>query len=130
MNISKGGDGGWDHVNESGLCPLHQKLSDMPEHVREAVLAAKRKGNAHPSRREKNIRRLGDGMFGKKHSDESKKKMSESQTGERNSQFGKVWVVNISGESMKRDPDDARLLVEKGSWQYGRKWKNAPVVQR
>lgn len=117
MNLRQGGEGSWDWVNEKQLQPKRGHPSFGK------VLVALDKGRKNPSRREQNILNLGEGMLGRDHTNEARQKMSQSHLGKRNSQFGKVWVVDQTNVPKKKDRKSARLLVENGIWQYGRKWK-------
>lgn len=119
MNIAKGGDGGWDFVNESGKCPLHQKHSMMSQELRENINLGKKKAARHPSRISVNIDNLGEGMLGKAHSDDTKAKMSASHLGSANSQFGTRWM-NKNGEVSKVKSYDWDLALKLG-WKFGRK---------
>lgn len=113
MNLNEGGDGGWDYVNENGLKP-------KPGHPSwERIAEGVARGNRHPSRIQKNIERLGTGMLGKKHSVETKRKLADSQTGRKNSQFGTVWMTR-DGKSVKCPNTDVQELESQG-WTRGRK---------
>jgi hypothetical protein len=58
---------------------------------------------------------------GKNHSDETKKLMSESHTGEKNSQFGTCWIFSvIEKRSMKVPLEEIDKYLSQG-WQKGRK---------
>lgn len=119
MNIAKGGDGGWDFVNESGKCPLHQKHSTMSQELREKLDAGKKKAASNPSRHQVNIDNLGSGMLGKIHTIDTKTKMSQSHIGSVNSQFGTRWM-NKNGEVSKVKSHDWDLALKLG-WKFGRK---------
>jgi len=61
-------------------------------------------------------------FLGKKHSDETKLKISQanavSQLGEKNSQYGTCWIT-LNGENKKIKKDDLELYLQEG-WQKGR----------
>lgn len=58
------------------------------------------------------------GMLGKKHTSASRWKMSESKSGRKNSQFGKVWVTNGSVSKTIPKSELLNLSIE---WRLGRK---------
>lgn len=101
-NIASGGDGGIDYFWKNATEEQHKHLSeivkqahkDHPErYINAPIIGAKRLKEKLESGE---IRRDGkyNSMFGKKHSDESKHKMSESHLGDKNSQFGTHWYTN------------------------------------
>ena len=137
-NLKLGGTGGFDYINSLGGqgARLNQNLS----------LISRKRGieNSHKTRRENKsieIKRVntlytkyGNDYFGKmfkgkKHSDESKKKMSISQQGkqkgEKNSQFGTTWIYNLELKlSKKIKKTDLPNYISQG-WLKGRKMKFA-----
>lgn len=66
---------------------------------------------------------------GKKHSDETKEKMrdkhkeNEHQIGEKNSQFGTMWIHNLTEKLNKKIKKEDFLEFESQGWQKGRKIK-------
>lgn len=63
-----------------------------------------------------------NGFFNKKHSDETKKKISESnsisQLGEKNSQFGTCWINDgVTNKKIKKSDLESHLI---GDWKLGR----------
>jgi hypothetical protein len=123
-NLCPGGKGGFGYINKNGLTPvndgserhrarmrraglntidkLHEKFKD-PDFYETWKLSLK---GRPPSR----------GTMGKKYSEETKKKMSESRTGSGNSQFGTMWITN-GNENKKIKKED---LIPEG-WYKGRK---------
>lgn len=131
-NLKVGGCGGFDYINATRNHKEHnQRLADSrnytdPEYlkklsdsVREGIALAKAEGRWVYVRRENFI----NSFLGKTHSTESKAKMSEKaklRTGDKNSQFGMMWIMNSeSGESKKIKKDDR---IPDG-WVKGRKIK-------
>lgn len=91
-----------------------------------------------PEYRKQHVEKISNGLkeagfdprtfLGKTHSEETKRKMSEThklnkhQKGEKNSQFGKCWICNFElqeNKSIKKD--ELRAWLEKG-WIKGRKY--------
>ena len=67
------------------------------------------------------------GFLGKRHTEEHKQKlspiMSEAQSGEKNSNFGKTWIFSLEEKKSKSVPKDyIDEWLAKG-WQIGRKMK-------
>ena len=99
LNISIGGKGGWSRQQRSnGAIGMNKILWNNPEWVKEkkkqlSVDIKKR----HSLGLQKSIQE-NYSWNGKSHSDETKKKMSESRkgkgTGTKNSQYGTCWITN------------------------------------
>jgi len=127
-NLKLGGVGGWDHIdntgNKHGDCFnwYIQKLKD-PEF--------KSKDSKNKSERMKQLHKKGllkyDNFKGKNHSDEVKKKISETQKmktkGEKNSQFGTMWIYNLEEKLSKKIKKEEFPKYEKIGWLKGRKMK-------
>ena len=120
-NLCEGGKGGWSYINRSGLGIGRRFTAESSYKV--AGLGA----NAFRKRYEtdssfrdninvhlKNIRaisleRFPQGtLFGKHHSEETKRKMQVSmngkQTGSKNSQFGSMWITDgVLTQKVKKD---------------------------
>ena len=142
-NLKLGGFGGWDHINThenskkwcaAGIAAYLKRLNE-DEDFRNAVCDRLRRNSKLGSKliiklaREK-LRSIYEstGMWpfsSKTHSEETKLKMSEKaklRTGDKNSQFGTMWIMNPeSGESKKIAKDD---LIPDG-WVKGRKTNNS-----
>jgi hypothetical protein len=132
-NLKVGGFGGWDYINNSEnrseLVKIHRWLEagrktfvrKMKEDVeyRERLLPKYRK-NIEKANVELRKQYPQGTFFGKKHSEEVKahigKKNSITQAGEKNSQFGTMWITNgVENKKIKKtDP------VPEG-WCKGRK---------
>jgi len=124
MNLKTGGDGGImndEHhrkMREGSSKHQKEKWKD-PEYskiISESV--SKTMSNTHKEGKIKY-----DTFTGKKHSEESKKKMSESKkgkgTGKANSQFGTCWITNGT-ETKKVKKEDLEQHLHNG-WRTGRK---------
>ncbi len=138
-NLKLGGSGGWDHINsDDGLRARsanenYQKgrAAGTAAGIAAARTANLKRFNEDDDYRNEVCARLkrfwwtGSEFLGKKHSAETKAKMSEKaklRTGDKNSQFGTMWIMNPeSGESKKIAKDD---LIPDG-WVKGRKTNNS-----
>ncbi len=115
-NLCPGGEGGFGYINENGLSTLN-RLSHESEMKRRASLSIHRKkviasGDLNwqllqqlsaPARNAK----YPLGTFkDKKHSNETRQKMSEKakeRTSEKNSQYGTMWITNgLSNKKIKK----------------------------
>jgi hypothetical protein len=70
------------------------------------------------------VRNVAWGFKGKKHSHDTKKKMSEKATerkGEKNSQFGTCWIMK-NGQSVKIKTEQIEQFIQDG-WTKGRTLK-------
>ena len=72
-NIKLGGEGGWDHCREN--CQTPEALNKRSESAKRAVAEGRLKTLTPESRRNG---QLAKGMLGKKHTSESRKKISEN----------------------------------------------------
>jgi len=129
-NLKKGGFGGFDYVNslidqswkvENGKKSLHmQKVNTDPTY--------RKKLNESVSTRlkiwHKERKISAPNWKGKKHTEESKKKISEklaiSSKGSKNSQYGKMWIHNKSLKNSIRINKNDPLPY---GWELGRKIK-------
>lgn len=124
-NLKVGGFGGWDYLNSTGL----NTSSKTPEQLRKGALRYAEKLNNDPEFRAEHCSRTSDrfkklheaGLVkydtftGKKHTDEARKKISETRrknkvgVGSGNSQFGTSWVWHelFGNKKVKRE-----LIVE------------------
>lgn len=128
-NLTLGGHGGWDHINTNENAAFW-RLSAVEAFVK-LFNEDNDFRNAHCDHLKNNTEKLrsiyksGEWTFSNKtHSVETKMKMSEKaklRTGDKNSQFGTMWILNSeSGESKKIKKD---TLIPDG-WVKGRKIKN------
>jgi hypothetical protein len=116
FNICPGGKGGWGYVNSQDLTDRNTKISRTRRMT--TKLDAAIKDNLAKGRSS------GTGKWpswvGKRHTEESKLKMSlvqlGKQAGEKNSQYGSFWATN--GSVAKKFPKDTPLPE---GWSLGRK---------
>ena len=132
-NLKLGGQGGWDYIIKNNL---HKSHIDKEKHSKAGKIGGnitrekmkdlsykKEFGKKLSLSKQKYFEKGGKGSFvGKKHTEASKKKMSESikitSKGERNSQYGTMWITNgIDSKKIKKDG-----LIPEG-WKKGRKIK-------
>lgn len=136
-NIHEGGFGGFDRINVRGLNNKNdnhkaatearlQKMKDDPEfHAR--MVEASKKGAAKARKNPKfgavdlDALRLKSvaAWTGQKHSEVSKKKMSESHQGTKNHFFGRRWMhySGIGNKPVKADEIDIHIIM---GWIFGR----------
>lgn len=103
-NIKLGGEGGWDYVNKNGLNIGVQFILDNNLHKHQnrssSGLATKKLkvGIFNPKYNEIRSEWSKNSFKNKKHTKETKKqiglKNSFNQKGEKNSQYGKIWITN------------------------------------
>lgn len=116
-NICVGGKGGWSYVNKNGLNNLPGKTisNDHAQAFRNGFFKWIK---LNPTQHSINSG-IGkkDGFKGKKHTEETKKKMSiADRSGKKNSQFGTMWITN-GAENKKIKKNDIIPL----DWYKGRK---------
>ena len=130
INLKYGGEGGWDHVDGSHLTKeMRKEFGRRGGLISGIVMGPKNLIFLHSkeSRNKANktkINRYGNlsGMLNKKHSKESKEKMSESHSGSKNSQYGKCWINHpeLGSKSIDKNLLESFLL---DGWIKGRKLK-------
>lgn len=137
MNLQVGGGGGFineEHMmkcSKAGNIAFREKLKNDPEFFkktsdrnRERLLHLIAEGVVLPIKEINNF-------TGKKHSEESKRKMSESSKdigiGETNSQYNTYWITK-DGVNKKIKKDDLDFYVEKG-WIKGRKYDDELILK-
>lgn len=116
-NLCNGGNGGFSHINRSRSEIEYKrigKLGGQAGTVKKAPHSRKTMLRLHF---EGKLKHDSFGMLGKKHPDISKEKMSQSNKGSGNSQYGSVWINN-GFESKKSKKDNIPI-----GWILGRKIK-------
>jgi len=137
-NIAVGGNGGFYLVNKEGRNHLHNNRENSLKNLELGNdVFIKKLGDIEF--REKWIKAISDSWKEKykngykshwikrKHSEESKKKIGEAnsikQKGEKNSQFGSVWIYNLEEKISKKIKKDELPTYENLGWLKGRKMK-------
>jgi len=133
-NLKIGGEGGWDFINSTGI-------NNSGDNATKAGLASKKSRITNPEKFVKNTKAVSermkkrhkDGLMsydnfkGKKHSEETKKKISEGVSkkakGEGNSQFGLIWIYNLEEKLSKKITKEELKTYENQGWIKGRKIK-------
>lgn len=139
-NLKEGGDGGYDHLNNGSIeqierCIAAGKKTDQHnsfERIRwlrknDAEWCEKYKKNISNGLK-KFFKNGGKPSFeGKKHSDESKQKMSESKkgkyVGEKNPSYGTMWIHSLKEKRSKKINKEDFSEWEAKGWLKGRKMK-------
>ena len=143
-NIKLGGDGGWDHINSNkalkskitraGAFATRDKIRSLPKEIQaefwkkiankvQLVRSSwseeyKDEICAKISNTLKEFYRFNNNpMFGKHHTDISRKKMSETHKGEKNPMHGKIWICN--DETHESKTHLSSLPIPQG-WRKGR----------
>jgi len=121
-NLKIGGFGGWDYLNETGL----NNSTKSKEQLQRGGFKNKGKENPFASRQMKQKHLDGKIKYntftGKTHTDETKQKIGEknsiNQSGEKNSQYGTMWINNgLVNKKIKKED-----IIPDG-WNKGRKIK-------
>ena len=128
MNLKTGGDGGGKIWSEEHMRVFSKAGNDKFKWLLENDVEFKERHSKKMSERMKRVIKNGSFIIptfdwtGKKHSEETKKKMSEAKkgkgTGKVNSQFGTCWITN-SIENKKIKKEELNSYLEKG-WKKGR----------
>ena len=140
-NINVGGSGGWYYINtnhlqgdgKAGRETIKKKLKD-PEYyanfcrkMKEACTEDVRLKRSKSYK--EHIRKFGHNWLGRKHTKQTKEKMSNTfqahnhQQGIKNSHYGHIWVYNEDLKISKSIPKDQFVIYEKQGYKKGRKIK-------
>lgn len=130
-NHAIGGSYGWKNCLKY---KSEEEVQNIRKHAGDAIINLMK----NPEYRKQHVEKISNGLkeagfdprtfLGKTHSEETKRKMSEThkrnnhQKGEKNSQFGKCWIYNLElqeNKSIKKD--ELNNWLEKG-WIKGRKY--------
>ena len=134
-NLKLGGEGGFDYINEKATTEQKSRAgkkggTQFGKNLKENE-ELRAKDFKQKSERWKKLHKEGrikyDTFTGKKHNEESKKKIGKAnsfhQKGKKNSQYGTCWVYSeSSGESTKIKKEDLPFYLARG-WIKGRKIK-------
>lgn len=147
-NLKIGGEGGWDYVNKNPnntgsaqffknksvdeIKAIHKKahhaarewynkLTDEEKLQHSLYCKANQRKwlDEHPGyfKGERNP------MYGKTHSEKTRKRLSETHTGSQNSQYGTCWIYSVNEKkSIKIQQTELQAYLNKG-WSKGRKMK-------
>ena len=147
-NLKIGGEGGWDYVNKNPnntgsaqffknksvdeIKAIHKKahcaarewynkLTDEEKLQHNLYCKANHRKwlDEHPGyfKGERNP------MYGKTHSEKTRKRLSETHTGSQNSQYGTCWIYSVDEKkSIKIQQTELQAYLNKG-WSKGRKMK-------
>ena len=119
-NICPGGQGGFGYINSNGIGLYDNKSSEGKEKTKISAIINISKANTLEKYDEKlehlkkateeRIKKYPNGTFkDKTHSDETKRKISESNSklvGPKNSQFGTIWITNGKENKKIKKSDD------------------------
>jgi group I intron endonuclease len=102
-NLKIGGFGGWDFINSNGLNTTIEQCSRAGKACAKKYNGSPFKNKKHTEKTRKEIseklkKNPSYGFLGKKHTDEHKTYLSivmrEKQSGNKNSQFGSMWITD------------------------------------
>jgi hypothetical protein len=123
-NLKVGGIGGFDHINETRTQEESVKIGLDAWNGRDEDEKTQHLQNMRDTLK-KIVEEHGGTFKGKKHSDETKRKISEKasvhQKGEKNSQAGSAWMYNLEQKvniKIKKDEIEAYEVL---GWNKGRK---------
>jgi len=128
MNIHIGGFGGWSSETQrkNGRKGNEKKkwLFENDQEWKSKTSKNRSESNREGYRNGSRVSNLPN-WSGKKHKEETKRKIGKAnsiqQKGEKNSQFGKIWIHNEM-ESIKIKKEDLQEYLDK-NWKKGRKMK-------
>ncbi len=126
-NLCPGGEGGFGYINNNNIGNIGWKHNlNSSEHQQNGGLAAmknpdnRKKVSYNMKEAHKAGKMRYDGFKDQKHSDVSRKKMSDAKTGVGNSQYGKMWIYSLTERKSIRINKDAPVP---DGWHKGRKMK-------
>lgn len=128
-NLKQGGYGGFDYINSTSKNNNGDKFQWYIERLKDEEF---RKLDAQvKSERFKRLHKEGkikyDTFTGMSHSDEAKRKIGEAnskhQSGEGNSQYGKIWIHNFELKESKSIKREDYSFWKQDGWLKGRKMK-------
>ena len=118
LNLKLGGDGGGKFKDTE-----HQQKCSAVGGKTGGKIAGKLNGRANFQKAHQTMKNRGTlftlGMLGKKHSENTKVKMSKSGSGNKNSQFGARWMSK-DGQITKVKRDNIQSFLDQG-FSFGRK---------
>jgi len=116
-NIKNGGKGGWNHIKVNGM--FGKKQSKKQRDIARKTIKTNSERWIKSEKCKKHLQSVRYDWKGKKHTDETKRKMSESSKGKglgkSNSQYGTMWITNGTDNRKIKKID----LIPEG-WYKGR----------
>lgn len=108
-NICPGGKGGFGYINKN-VWTKERRLEQNRKNLIKALAARKGKLFPHSQKTKEKLSKImkgnkSPGMSGKNHHNETKRKMSENGSGEKNSQYGTMWITNGSDNKKTKKVD-------------------------
>lgn len=122
-NINVGGDGGWDYINSSSEIRDKARLSWKLKYNTDIEFRDIIDNSIRVGRQVAKELYPNGTFYNKKHTEETKLKMSKSNThmkGSNNSQYGMMWIYSLEEKISKRIKKDE--IIPDG-WYKGRKIK-------
>ena len=126
-NIKKGGEGGFDYINENGIHKYDGDPNFGQKHKERMETDVRYRDDYIERLKERHRKGLVkyDTFTGMKHSDEAKKKMSKARkgkyVGQNNPSFGTMWVYSSTEKKNKRIKKEELSAWEAKGWLKGRK---------
>jgi hypothetical protein len=127
MNLKEGGEGGFANENHQKKCSIAGKKRFKEKFQNDEIF--RNKITQIMSEKMKDLAKHGNlshfnkSWVGRKHTEEAKKKISEknaiSQKGEKNSQFGKIWIIKDGKSILIFRTQLEEYLMQ--NWKKGRK---------
>ncbi len=126
-NLCPGGKGGWGYINQNKLSTSFSSYIGTPKHKFTSSKGGKATGKQNISEAHQQGKIKYDTFTGRTHTEDTKIKISIAMkdicNGEKNSQFGTMWITNGT-ENKKIKKIDS---IPEG-WYKGRKF--VPIAQR
>ena len=118
-NLCPGGNGGFGYINSNNLSPRFTNYIGTEKHKTASAKGGKKTGRENITKAYLEGKIKHDNFTGKKHSEETKRKMSLAKKnkglGKNNSQFGTMWITN--GKDNKKIKRDEGIIPE--GWYKG-----------
>ena len=136
-NLKEGGYGGWDHITSEHLANSTKRKVSQPLNAKKGLEAIRwlyendrewiEKKTAVYSKSIIKYYESGgkNGFLGREHSEETLEKLRghTRQTGNKNSQFGTMWIYNLEEKLSKKIKKEELPTWEQDGWLKGRKMK-------
>jgi len=144
-NLKEGGEGGFDYINNNGInnnngnniaagqatkamfAENPKKVIEMRKKAMDGYALFLEQRKLDPELDKWYREKCGASFKGKTHSQETKQQMSDSHKGkhdgEKNSQFGSMWIHSLTEKKSKKIKKDELQTYEDLGWIKGRKMK-------